>query len=417
MSEIITKRIYYTEPHLYSCTARVLSCEPVDGGFEVVLSETVLFPEGGGQPSDSGTVAGKDVLAAYDRGERIVYLLKSPLKVGDEVEVTVDAERRLDHSRQHSGEHMLSGLLKRDFNAANVGFHMSAEYSTIDIDRELDADELSELELSVNRAIAADLPITIEIVAPNDLKDVKLRKDTSKLEAGDEPVRIVYIGESGSVDACACCGTHVARTGEVGYLSITSVKRHRGGMRIWFLCGERAVRDSQNKRHALDAIAGMFSTGYDEALDSVRRCMDENGALKHALRVAQGELHAIRARDLVSAAPEASGVKVIVAESAGNAADAKQLTDKVISVCTEGKHRCIVVTAAHDSERIYYTVGCTEGIAPDAGEICKVVNALFNGRGGGRGTLAQGSSAFISESQLNQSLEALEQYLKSLSPT
>lgn len=412
MSKNITERLYYKEPHLYECTARVLSCEKTDAGFSVVLDRTVFFPEGGGQPSDAGTIAGEPVITAEDCSERIVYTLSREFTVGEEVTVAIDRDRRLDHSQQHTGEHMLSGTLKRCFNASNVGFHMSAEYSTIDIDKELSDEELSLLELTVNRAITANEPVYIEIVEPDALSEIALRKDTSKLESGDEPVRIVYIGEKGAIDACACCGTHTAMTGEVGVLSITASKRHRGGTRIWFLCGERAVQDAMKRRLELDEIANMFSTGHEEAVSVVRKLSEEYGALKRELRMAQAELAAIRAKELIAAADEVSGVKIIVTKTKGGASEAKQLIEKLTLACAEEKLKMTASVFATDGERLYYSIGCTDSVTPDASEACNVINTLFNGRGGGRGGLAQGSAAFVSESQLEQSMEALEQYLK-----
>ena len=147
------ERIYYTEPQTLTCEAEVMSCEKVKDGYEVHVNRTVIFPSGGGQPRDRGTVAGHEVLAARDDGEAIYYTIDTPLSVGDVVKLETQAEVRLDHSQQHSGEHIVSGLAKKLFGAANVGFHMAEDYMTIDLDMMLDRAQLSALESAANDAI------------------------------------------------------------------------------------------------------------------------------------------------------------------------------------------------------------------------------------------------------------------------
>ncbi len=406
----MTKRRYYKEPWQFEATARVTSCESKDDGlYEITLDETIIFPEGGGQISDKGTISGSEVIRCADCGEEIVYTIDKPLSVGQEVQLTIDPDTRRDHSRTHSGEHILSGILKREFNASNVGFHMGEDYATIDMDRELGEDELRTAELMANKAVMENLPVHINMVLPESLSAYTLRKDTSKLQEGEQPVRIVYIGDEGCVDACACCGTHVERSGEIGYISITGAKRYKSGMRIWFLCGERAVKDAHNRRAALDKIALNFSTGASDAYDAVMRQSHELAQRNRLLKETKAELFSYRAQELLKNAKEVRGAMYMVAHINGDASDAKLLSD-AITASADKKIAAIVL--AQNDQSINYVVATSDGVTPNAKELCEVINSMLSGRGGGRGNLAQGAAKAMSDSELEQSKLQLETYFR-----
>lgn len=404
----MTKRRFYTEPWQFEAVARVTSCEKTNEGlYEITLDETIIFPEGGGQISDKGSISGLEVIGDADRGDEIVYTLEKPLSVGQEVKLSIDPDIRRDHSRTHSGEHILSGILKREFNASNVGFHMGADYATIDMDRELTEEELKTAELMANKAVMANLPVHINMVAPKDLSAYKLRKDTSKLSEGDQPVRIVYMGDEGAVDACACCGTHVESSGEIGYISITAAKRYKSGMRIWFLCGERAVSDAYERRSMLDKIALNFSTGANDAYDAVIRQSHELAQKNRLLKETKAALFRYRAQELLKNAKEVRGAMFIVSHINGDASDAKLLSD---AITASADKKIAAVVLAQNTQSVNYVVATSDNVTPNAGELCKVINSMLSGRGGGRGNLAQGAAKAMSDSELEQSKSQLETY-------
>ena len=217
----MTEKLFYEHPVIASCEAQVLSCEEKNGSFEVVLDRTVIFPEGGGQPADRGTIGGVPVTDAHERGGEVFHICTAPVPVGARVTVALDTERRLDHSARHTGEHMLSGLAYKLFGAHNVGFHMAEDYATIDLDVFLDNEALSRLEEEANRAVRRDLPVTEVHTDHEGLASYTIRK---KADIVSDDIRIVFIG-GGEIDSCTCCGTHCASTGEVGYIRIAEMPR------------------------------------------------------------------------------------------------------------------------------------------------------------------------------------------------
>ena len=228
-------KLFENDSYLTRFTARVLSCAQGKKGYDVTLDQTAFFPEGGGQPYDTGTLGGVQVLEVHDRGGQIVHTCAAPLEVGSQVEGIVDWERRLDHMQQHSGEHIVSGLAHAKYGCDNVGFHMGSDVVTIDLNVELDQQQLEELELEANRYLWQDRPVQLLYPTSDELE----RMDYRSKKAIQGQVRIVTFP---GVDTCACCGTHVRSAGQVGLIKLLSVQRFRDGVRIELVCGGRALR-------------------------------------------------------------------------------------------------------------------------------------------------------------------------------
>ena len=229
-----TRKFYYEDSHLRTFAAEVISCEQAEKGFEVILNATAFYPEGGGQACDLGTLGGANVLDVRERGEEIIHLCDRALEVGALVQGTIDWDRRFDLMQQHSGEHMVSGVIHRRWGYHNVGFHMGSEVITIDFDGVIPAEELPSIEAEVNTGIWADLPIRCWYPDKEELATVGYR--TKKQLPW--PVRIVEVPE---FDKCACCGTHVQRTGEIGLVKLFTSIGCRGGSRMEMACGQRAL--------------------------------------------------------------------------------------------------------------------------------------------------------------------------------
>ena len=210
-----TRRLYYEDCHLSRFQARVCSCEETERGFLITLDATAFYPEGGGQACDLGTLGAVHVLDVQEQGEEVIHLCDGPLPVGETVEGQIDYERRFDLMQQHTGEHIISGLVHARYGYHNVGFHMGADVITIDFDGPIPAQALAEIEQEANAALWENIPLHIWYPTPEELPTVDYRTK----RALPWPVRIVEIP---GYDKCACCGVHTKTTGEVGLVKLFS---------------------------------------------------------------------------------------------------------------------------------------------------------------------------------------------------
>lgn len=396
----MTKKLYY-DPERTACEAAVLACEAVGDGYDILLDATVIYPEGGGQLSDTGHIGEARVSHAREADGKIWHLADRPLPVGAAVRVAFDPEPRLDHTQQHTGEHILSGLAKTLFGASNVGFHMAEDYATIDLDLPLDEAQLARLETEANRAVQRDVPTVTRIVNESELDEIPLRKRAKGL-AGEE-IRIVWCG---GVDSCTCCGTHCARSGAVGMIRITAHMNYKGGTRLWFACGMRAVADAQENACLADKLARRFSTKPENVLEAVTKQGDELAALKRTLRMRTDALLAYRAAELLQAAETVRGVKCIVhAEDGLSAQELKQLAEKLCA-----QQQAIAVLFSRIGETVYYQLWRAAGVSLSMREVCAALNAITGGKGGGRDDAAQGSAK--AQPGFAELLAQFEGYLK-----
>ena len=229
-----TRKLYYEDSHLVQFSATILSCTQVEKGYEVVLNATAFYPEGGGQAGDTGVLGGVRVLDTRERGESVVHLCSGPLAEGCAVEGAIDYGPRFLRMQQHSGEHIVSGILHRRYGCHNTGFHMGADVITIDFDAVIPAADLPQIEAEANGAVWANLPVRCWYPEPEELAQLSYRTK----RALPWPVRIVEIP---GFDRCACCGTHVQATGEIGLIKLLSVMNFRGGTRMEMACGQQAL--------------------------------------------------------------------------------------------------------------------------------------------------------------------------------
>ena len=229
-----TRKLYYEDCLLREFTAQVMACREEKGKYLVALDATAFYPEGGGQACDLGTLADVQVLDVQEQGEEILHLCSEALAVGTEVTGKINWERRLDLMQQHSGEHIVSGLIHRRYGYHNVGFHMGKDVITIDFDGTVDPAVLQEIEEEANRVVWQNLPIRCWYPDKEELPGVPYRRKRDL----PWPVRIVEIP---GVDICACCGVQVERTGEVGPIKLLSCIKFHQGVRIEMVCGGRAM--------------------------------------------------------------------------------------------------------------------------------------------------------------------------------
>ena len=365
-----TTKLYYEDPFLQGFTAAVTSCEEGKGGYLVTLDRTAFYPEGGGQPYDTGVLGEAKVLEVHDKNGVITHLCDKPLAVGASIEGKIDWARRFDHMQQHSGEHICSGLICERFLCDNVGFHMGTDTVTIDFNADISWEELMEIEEAANRYICEDYPIDIRFYRGAELDKVEYR--SKKPLEGD--VRIVAFP---GADCCACCGTHVVRSGQVGLVKFLSVQKFREGVRIELLCGDRARRYLSACWEQSLHIGQALSVKPVASAAAVERLQSELGALK--LRCAKLEESAFAQ---IAAQYEGKG-DVLLFEDEMSGDSLRKLCDAVANACGG---RCAVFAGTDGAYK--YAIGHAGGELRD---FTKKMNAALSGRGGGKPNFVQGS--------------------------
>ncbi|MBE6908095.1 MAG: alanyl-tRNA editing protein [Ruminococcaceae bacterium] len=369
-----TKKLYYEDPFLRAFDARVLSCEETkrDGKpcFAVTLDATAFYPEGGGQPADHGTLGGVNVLDVHEKDGAVVHFCDGALTPGGTVHGELDWARRFDHMQQHSGEHICSGMICARYGCDNVGFHMGADVVTIDFNAEIAWDGLMEIERKANAYICEDHAIDIRFYRGAELDAVEYRSKKPL----DGIVRIVSFP---GADCCACCGTHVFRSGQVGIVKFLSCQKFRDGVRIELLCGERAYRYLAAVWEQNLHVAQSLSAKPTESAAAVARLSDELGALKLRAARLEGQVFAQVAQRLTGEGD------VALFEEEMSPDSVRKLCDAVTETCGG---RCAVFAGADGAWK--YAMGCRGG---DLRELTKALNAALHGRGGGKPEFVQGS--------------------------
>ncbi len=380
------KRLYYESSYIKNFTASVTGCrERKDGRWEITLDQTAFFPEGGGQPWDTGTLGGADVLEVHERDGEVIHYTDRPLEAGSQVEGCLDWERRFDHMQGHSGEHILTGCIHRRFGYDNVGFHMGSEEITIDFNGLLTGEELDEMEREANEAIYRNLPVQILTPSPEELENMEYR---SKKELSGQ-VRITVIP---GVDVCACCGTHVEHTGEVGLIKVLGMIHYKGGVRISLLCGRKALLHTAKRQKQIASLSVLLAAKQDEVPAAVERLKAEKEKLEMELsRMRQAQTEAKAA-----ALPERSGGLAVFEEM-----DPVQLR-RYCTLLYEGGKGDIVLACARRGDGCLYVLGSSKR---DMRSFSKKLNGLLRGKGGGSSLMAQGTFQ-AEEEEIRQTFEA-----------
>ena len=365
-----TRKLYYEDCHLREFSAQVMACEETKKGYEVILDATAFYPEGGGQACDLGTLGGVRVLDVQERGEAVVHLCDSPLSVGETVTGAIDWTRRFDQMQQHSGEHILSGLLHARFGCHNVGFHVGAGVMEVDFDAPMTLEEVLEVERRANKAVWADLPIRCWYPAPEELPTVgyRTKKDLPW------PVRIVEVP---GFDKCACCGVHVERTGEIGIIKVLSVAKFHQGVRIQMLCGGRAYDHLAKAYEQNRQVSQAFSAKVLETGAAALRMNEALSSEKFRANSLEKKLFAQTAENYVNCG------EVLLFYSDLAPAGVRDLAEAIAQVCGG----TAAVFSGVDGN---YNV-CLAHRGGDVRELGTAMNKALNGRGGGKPGFFQGS--------------------------
>ena len=268
----MTEKLYDKDSHIREFSATVLNCEKSGENYAVILNKTAFFPEGGGQESDRGNIGGAAVLDVQIADDEIIHYTDRPLNIGGEYACNLNWDRRFRNMQNHSGEHIVSGIVHKLYGLNNVGFHLGAEM-TVDFDGALSREQLLEVERLANRAAWENVPIRAYYPDEKELKTLDYR---SKLEL-TENVRIVDIE---GYDLCACCAPHVKRTGEIGFIKILDFFKNKGGVRVFIKCGRDALGDYNDKYFNVQKISNLLSVKQNEAAAAVDRLSEENRELK-----------------------------------------------------------------------------------------------------------------------------------------
>lgn len=375
----MTHKLYETDSYLQTFAAVVQACTQTPEGWAVVLDRTAFFPEGGGQPWDTGRLGDARVLAVHTDGETITHLTDAPLPVGAAVEGALDWARRLDHMQQHTGEHILSGTLHRLYGADNVGFHIGTPYVRMDLSIPLTAEQLATAEAQANAAVRADTPVRCFVPDAATLAATAYR---SKKEL-EGPVRLVEAGG----DRCACCGTHLARTGEVGLIKILSAQHYKSGMRLTVACGQRAFAAVADGWADAEAAGRLVSAPVGGLAAAVARLQSGESQLKQRLAALQNALAAA-----CTAAATPGQPCTVWAEGA----DGDGLRRIAMAVAAGTGAPCCAL--APGGQGLAYALAAAPG--GDVRPACQALNAAFAGRGGGKPAFCQGSLAAGDEARV-----------------
>lgn len=389
-------RLYYDDPALFAFDATVVACEPHPAGFRVALDRSAFYPTSGGQPHDLGRlrVAGRalvvsDVSAADD--ERVWHHVGEPLEPGTHVLGEIDSERRFDFRQQHSGQHILSAAFDHLVEARTESVHLGLEACTLDLHREVTADECRRAEDHANAVTWDNRPVSIRYAEAADLLDEpRLRKATAR----EGRVRLIDIDGH---DLSACGGTHVHRTGEVGVIVIRATERLRGGTRVTFLCGRRALESYRALREGADAAARTLSVAPGEVPLAIVKLREDLRQEQRRAREITERLTTLQAAAL-EAGVDASGVLVAHLPDADAAAvrvAASQLVSgpgRLVALLGGPSPHALVIARSADRADV------------DAGALMRAVLASHGGKGGGRADMAQAGGVSISPEQLKELL-------------
>lgn len=379
----MTEKLYLQDSYISQFEAAVLSSVQTPGGWEVILDRTAFYPEGGGQPSDSGEINGIAVIAVREENGQVIHLLNAALDT-DKVTGRIDWRRRFYHMQQHSGQHVLSAVFDTLFTVETVGFHLGADATQIDLAiSDLSPQQALAAEEAANAALYANTAVNAEFVSRDDLARYGLRKPPAKDYA---QLRLVSIP---SLDCCPCGGTHVNATGEIGIIKIRSWERKNGAVRLDFVCGERALADYQLKNRLVQEFSSRLSAAPEELSDVFSQRLAKADSLAKELAAAKLEIIRFQAVDLFAKAPLIQSVRLVShmltdAQPADAAALAKQITADAPAVA-------LIVAVSPGKEKAHLVFSANVD-GPDMGKILKDALSKLNGKGGGNPRLAQGGT-------------------------
>ena len=374
----MTNRIYYTDPGCRTFEASVSRAFEREGRPAVTLDRTAFYPSSGGQPFDTGRLGAVDVVETVDVDDDVTHVLSAPLSPGATVTGEIDWGRRFDHMQQHTGQHVLSAAFDRLLDNRTVGFHMGGDVSTIDLAREAAPAEVERAVDAANAIVWEDRPVSIRFVSQEAAANLPLRKESVR----EGTLRLIDIA---GFDLSACGGTHVARTGAIGLIAVLSTERLRGGSRLTFACGGRALRTLRTYRDAVAGSVRALSVLPGQLPAAVERILEESKALRKQVKGLQERLAAHEGARLLEAAPQVGGVRLLIQVLDGwDVAGLKALA----AAATAGAPACVVLISS--AAPVSIVVARSAGVPIDANAVLRQLTSRCGGRGGGTPEVAQG---------------------------
>ena len=393
----MTSRIYYTDPYCRRFDASVTNAFEHDGRPAALLDRTAFYPTSGGQPFDTGKLfeaggaSGEseerrgpygsvvDVIEVIDVDDDVVHILSAPVTEGAMIGAEIDWTRRFDHMQQHSGQHLLSAAFDRLFENRTVSFHMGSDASTIDVQREASWEQIARAEAEANRVVWENREVAIRFVTSQHAAALPLRKEPAR----EGTLRLIEVQD---FDLSACGGTHVSRTGAIGSLVVTAAEKVKGGTRVTFAAGVRAIRTFQSLREAVAGSVRLLSVLPRELPVAIERMQAETKDLRRTLRRFQEALAAHEGARLIGACEVGSGAALVIVEAL-DGWDVNGL--KAIATHVTAQANAVVALFSTESPHAV-VIARSPGMAVDASAVLGALIERFGGRGGGKADLAQG---------------------------
>jgi alanyl-tRNA synthetase len=377
----MTERLYYHDAHATEFDATVISIVPIPGTSTrrgVTLDRTAFYPTSGGQPFDTGTLGAARVVEVIDDDDGgVVHVVEGEVPVGP-VHGRIDWSRRFEHMQQHTGQHVLSAAFDRLLHVGTVSFHLGSASSTIDLAREVTADEIARVEREANRVVWEDRPVTIRFADADEAARLPLRKESRR----EGTLRLVEVED---FDVSACGGTHVARTGAIGIIAVAGSEKFKGGTRLEFLCGERALSGFHALGDSVAASVRLLSVLPAELPSGIERLQTDARELRRQIKDLQTRLAGHEATGLADGAESIGSIRAVVAVLDGW--DPSGLKTIAAAIAARPGHVAVLVSTPAPSAIV---VARAPDVAVDSGAILKQMAATFGGKGGGRPELAQG---------------------------
>ena len=394
----MTDRLYYNDSYLAEFDANVVEETTHEGKIAVVLDRTAFYPTSGGQPFDTGTLSGAKVLDVVDTDEGSILHVVDRVPEGARVTGTIDWVRRFDHMQQHTGQHVLSAAFDRFLEARTESFHLGADYSTIDLARELSPAEIARGEDEANRVVWEDRPVAIRFAGPDEIAKLSLRKEPKR----GGTLRLIDVQD---FDLSACGGTHVARTGAIGTIAVAATERFRGGSRVTSLCGGRALAGHRSLRDAVAGSVRVLSVLPADLPAAIERLQADGKDLRKQIKDFQSKLAVQEADTLADSAEVVSGpeqVRLVAVSLAGwDAAGLKSIAARIV------ERPGYVVFLVGEPAPAAVVVARSAGLPHDAGALLRQLVDRHGGKGGGRPEFAQGGGVSSRASDVLQSAREL----------
>ena len=395
----MTEKLFYEDGYIKEFRGTVLSCteDRKEGQYNVILDRTAFFPEGGGQYGDTGWLDDVEVLDTQEKDGVIWHRTNAPLSEGKEITGKLNWEQRFDKMQQHTGEHMVSGIVHKWFGYNNVGFHLGDEVCTMDFDGEISREQLEKVEWEANQGVVENVEVLVSYPPKKELETLDYR---SKIEIEGQ-VRIITIP---GYDVCACCAPHVKRTGEIGIIKLTGVQRYKGGVRITLLCGFRALKDYAAKEQRAAKISHSLCAKETEIDEAVERLKEERDHWKELCKNLQKQWLRAQIPDVKM------GERTCLFQENLNPEEMREVLNAVLE---KGAECCLVIseeqsdreksskentTAENDRKAEENKKEQNAGFRYIAGSrslnmrpVAEMLNRTFDGRGGGKPDMVQGS--------------------------